>query len=90
MARSFHSTLISRKLQQAVRRSTNQEGGGVFSRWTSVQIPDDQLQISSSKKTLHTCNPHGRSHMRGILGVRGGVRDSHPLFIVGRRHMGGT
>ena len=35
MARSFHETVLLGKLHQAVRRATNQEGGGCL-------LPDDQ------------------------------------------------
>ena len=54
LVRSFHITLLSVKLLQAVSCSTNREGMRVFYRGASAQRPGNQLQISSKKNSL-TC-----------------------------------
>ena len=43
VAQSYHDTLLSGKLQQAVRQATNREWGSVSSRMTNAQKPGDRL-----------------------------------------------
>ena len=43
VARSFHKTVISGKLRQAVCWATDREGGGVSSQTTNAQKPGDRL-----------------------------------------------
>ena len=44
VGRSYHDTVLSGKLQKAVRGATNREGGGVSSRMINAQKPGDRLQ----------------------------------------------
>ena len=47
VARSFHDTVLSGKLRQAVRQATDKEGGGVSSKKTNPRKPGDRLQRSA-------------------------------------------
>ena len=59
VARSFHETVLSVKLRQAVRRATNREGGGVSFQRKNAPKPGDRLQMSSGRST-QTCMPPPR------------------------------
>ena len=63
--RSYHSTVLSGKLQRAVRWATNREGEGVSSQMTNALKPGDRLQRSSGRST-QICEfpPRGKSHVR--------------------------
>ena len=52
--RSFHKTVLSGKLRQAVRRAPDRQGGGVSSRMINALKPGYRLQSSSGRST-RTC-----------------------------------
>ena len=70
LAQSYHHTVLSGKLRQAVRQSTDTEGGGCL-------LPDDQCtktgrpvaEVLQEKHPGHACPPCGKPHVCILRGV---------------------
>ena len=67
VSQSFHETVISGKLRQAVRRATNREGVGCPFRTTNALKPGDRLQMYSRRSTRRCVPPpRGKPHVSSL------------------------
>ena len=57
VAWSYHDTVVSGKLRQAVRWAIDRERGDISSRVTNAPKPGDQLQRSSGRSTRTCMSP---------------------------------
>ena len=70
VAWSYHDTVLSGKLRQAVRRATDREGGGL----SPPGRPMHEKRVASFRGTPgeasgHACTPHGEPHVISLRGV---------------------